>query len=133
MAPRRIGLVGHCGPDASYLMLAAKKAVPAAEVVRIDDDTALDAFLAGGGEGLLLVNRVLDGEFGGDSGIELIRRLRQSHATVALMLVSNFDSAQEEAIQAGAMRGFGKREIGGAKVNELIKNAFAGDATRAAT
>lgn len=122
MTPR-IALVGHCGPDTSYLMLAAKKAVPEAVIDRITDEKALQEFIDSGG-GLLLVNRVLDGHFADDSGIELIGRVTaDSH--VRAMLVSNYEDAQFAAVQAGALSGFGKRDIGSPKVLELIKGAFA--------
>lgn len=129
----RIILVGHCGPDTSYLVMAAKKAVPDAEVIRAGSDRQLQSALpegsdgdganGGGGGTLLLVNRVLDGSFDDSGGIELIARLRQSHPQVRSMLVSNYDDAQSAAVQAGALPGFGKREIGSAKVLDLIRGA----------
>jgi two-component system, chemotaxis family, chemotaxis protein CheY len=116
----RIALVGHCGPDTSYLMMAAKKAVPGAELVRVNSARDLEAF-ADAGTGLLLVNRVLDGDFDDGSGIDLIARLRAQRAGVRAILISNYEDAQSAAIKAGALPGFGKRDIGSAKANEMIR------------
>jgi ActR/RegA family two-component response regulator len=121
----RIILVGHCGPDASYLVLTAKKAAPAAEVMRADSAASLaDAVLNNGGATLLLVNRVLDGDFTDDGGIELIARIRAAHPNVRALLVSNYPEAQHAAVRAGALPGFGKREIGSAKVLDLIRGGL---------
>lgn len=100
--------------------------MPAAEVLRVDDDAALTAAISNGDErALLLVNRVLDGEFADAGGIELIARVRAAHPTVRAILVSNYPDAQYAAVHAGALPGFGKREIGSAKVLELIRNGLA--------
>lgn len=55
------------------------------------------------------MNRVLDGSFEDDSGINLIRIHASEHS--ALMLISNFPEALEEAVQAGGVQGFGKRDM----------------------
>jgi two-component system, chemotaxis family, chemotaxis protein CheY len=126
---KRIVLVGHCGPDTSYLMMAARKAAADAQIVRANADKDLASALAGGdGETvLLLVNRVLDGNFADAGGIELIARLRGSHPRVRTMLISNYEDAQRSAVRAGALPGFGKREIGSPKVLSMITSALAAD------
>ncbi len=60
---------------------------------------------------LVLVNRILDSD--GSTGLEVIRRLRESPATTDLpvMLVSNFADAQEQAVALGARPGFGKNGL----------------------
>lgn len=120
----RIGLVGHCGPDTSRLILAVNRAAPGARVERIDSDDELRGFVDAG-PGLLLVNRVLDGMFADESGINLIRRLSQTHPAVRTMLISNFEDAQQEAVGAGARPGFGKRDAGSPRAVDLIKAALA--------
>jgi hypothetical protein len=106
----RIVLVGHCGPDAYMLLSAVQRAVPGARVEMVSDEAALERER---GADLLLINRVLDGDFDTESGTELIVRLagrRGADGRPVLMLVSNFEEAQEEAVEAGAVRGFGKKE-----------------------
>ena len=103
---QRILLVGHCGPDSYMLRSAVSGVAPGAAVDFIHDAAALDKALPTAS--LLLVNRVLDGDFAGGSGIELIRSLTADGSKVPMMLVSNFPQAQAEAEAAGALPGFGK-------------------------
>ena len=42
---------------------------------------------------------------------------------VKVMLISNYTEAQQQAIAAGALAGFGKREIGTKRVTELLRGA----------
>lgn len=106
--PAVIALVGHCGPDSMALRSAVGWAVPGARMEMIDNEAELEASL--GRVDLLLVNRVLDGGFGGASGVELIRKLARRSVGPSLMLVSNYPEAQAEAERAGAMPGFGKAQ-----------------------
>jgi DNA-binding NarL/FixJ family response regulator len=76
------------------------------------------------GADLLLLNRQLDWGFEADTGVELIRALRAKFPHVKMMLVSNYPEAQAEAVAAGALPGFGKREIGTAKVKDAIRSAL---------
>ena len=75
----------------------------------------------------MLLNRELTWGFAESEGVELIRHLRTTHPNVKTMLVSNYPEAQAEALQAGAYPGFGKREIGSAKVGQVIRDALAAD------
>ena len=60
---------------------------------------------------LVLVNRVLDAD--ASEGCDLIRQIKSdaSLSATSVMLVSNFDSAQDDAVAAGAERGFGKSAL----------------------
>jgi CheY-like chemotaxis protein len=128
--PKKVALVGHCGPDSSYLRMAVGKASRDIQVLAADDDDELRRLLAAGVD-LLLLNRQLDYGFDEREGVALIRRLRQVYPHVRTMLVSNYPEAQQAAVQAGALPGFGKREIGTPRVTELIRTALAdtGDET----
>jgi two-component system, chemotaxis family, chemotaxis protein CheY len=121
---RRIALVGHCGPDFSYLRLALRSADPYAQVLEIDDEESLRQNLNAGVD-LLLVNRVLDFGFPEETGVDLIRRLHIGYPQLKMMLVSNYADAQTAAIEAGALPGFGKRDLGLPRVVELIRAALA--------
>ena len=120
---QRVGLVGHCGADTVYLRIAVGGAVKGADVTIADDEAELRQLIAEGVD-LLLVNRLLEGGFEADEGVELIRQLRAEHPELKLMLVSNYDDAQSAAAQAGALPGFGKREIGSPRVKQLLQNAL---------
>jgi DNA-binding NarL/FixJ family response regulator len=121
---RKVALIGHCGPDSSYLRLAVARASREIQVLAADDSDELKRLLDGGVE-LLLLNRVLDYGFDDHEGVELIRKLSKAYPNVKTMLVSNYPEAQQAAVQAGALPGFGKREIGTPKVAEMIRSALA--------
>jgi two-component system chemotaxis response regulator CheY len=121
--PRRIALIGHCGPDSSYLRMAVSRAARDVKVVLADDSAELDSLLKEGVD-LLLFNRVLDYGFEDTEGVAVIRKIRAKHPNVKTMLVSNYTDAQAQAIAAGALPGFGKRDIGSPKVAELIREAL---------
>jgi ActR/RegA family two-component response regulator len=121
--PKRVALIGHCGPDSSYLRLTVSKASRDVQVVMVDDSTELERLVADGVD-LLLFNRVLDYGFDDTEGVAVIRRLRKTHPNLRMMLVSNYPEAQAEAVAAGALPGFGKREMGSSRVAELIGDAL---------
>ena len=120
---KKVVLVGHCGADSSYLRIAVASAGPAISVVSVDDEEGLTAALEIGAE-LVLINRIIDWGFAEQEGVALISRLRRTHPNLRTMLVSNYPDAQAAAVAAGALPGFGKREIGGPKVKELLRIAL---------
>jgi CheY-like chemotaxis protein len=121
--PKKVALVGHCGPDSSFLRIAVSKAERDVTILSVDDDTDLKRALDGGVD-LVLLNRQLDYGFDTHEGVELLRKIRANYPAVKAMLVSNYPEAQAAAVTAGAMPGFGKREIGSPRVNELLRNAL---------
>lgn len=122
--PKRIVLIGHCGPDSSYLRMAVSRAQKDVQVLAADDAAELDRVI-GEGADLLLFNRVLDYGFPEDEGVDVIRRLRAAYPELKMMLVSNYPEAQAAAIAAGALPGFGKRDIGSAVATDRIREALA--------
>lgn len=121
---RQIVLVGHCGPDVYRLKTAVNRAVPEAEIVTVDDEQSLDEYRTP--DFLWLVNRILDGSFTTDSGIELIRQIRSEPAPAdapIAILISDLPGAQEEAIAAGARPGFGKSQILEERTVEILREA----------
>lgn len=121
--PKKVVLVGHCGPDNSYLRLAVLKSVPDSTVLYADDDAHLNKLIAEGAD-LLLLNRQIDYGFSAETGVDLIQQLRREHPNLRMMLISNYSESQAEAIAAGALPGFGKREIGTPRVARLLRDAF---------
>lgn len=122
---KKVLLVGHCGPDSSYLRMAVKKADPACEISMADDDRELSGALSKHDVDLILFNRELGYGFDQPQGVDMIRKLKTTKPDVRMMLVSNYPDAQQNAQQAGALPGFGKREIGTARVTELLRSALA--------
>ncbi len=127
---KKIVLVGHCGPDSSYLRITVAKAVPGAQVVSADDDASLGKAL-GDGVDLLLLNRQLDYGFDETEGVGLLKRLRKIYPELKAMLVSNYPDAQAAAVAEGALPGFGKRDLGSPRVAELIRGAVEASAAAA--
>ena len=126
--PKKVVLVGHCGPDSSYLRMMIKKAVPDAVILAADDSAELSKVLETAEPDLLLFNRELGYGFTPDLGVEVIGTLNQSRGTsqpkLKMMLVSNYADAQRAAEAAGALPGFGKRELGTPRVTEVLKSAL---------
>lgn len=124
MPIEHVALVGHCGFDSGSLTRFAKQVAPLANVSRINDQAALDKAIKPGT--LLLVNRVLDGSFkAGGSGIDMIRELTEQEGSPPVMLISNYEESQQEAMQAGAMRGFGKSHIGDISIRDRVADEIA--------
>ncbi len=115
-------LIGHCGPDSYLLKHAVSRAVPGAAIVFADDPDALAQQMQG--ERVYLVNRLLDGsDLDITNGIELIARLKAERPDAVVMLVSNFADAQEQAMAAGAVQGFGKKAVNAAQTAEVLRAA----------
>ena len=58
-------------------------------------------------------------------GVDIIREFRATHPHIKTMLVSNYPEAQASAVAAGALPGFGKREIGSPRIGQVIRAALA--------
>ena len=119
----KIALIGHCGPDSSYLRMVCGQAAKGAQVLMADDDSELQDVLAQDVD-LLLFNRELGYGFTHKMGVDAIRYLRGLNKNLRMMLVSNYPDAQAAAVANGALPGFGKREIGSARVIEVIRGAL---------
>ena len=110
MANPRVLSVGQCGVDHSAISRFLKDAVGAETTPAATAKEAVDAVRSGGYD-LVLVNRVFDRD--GGSGLDLIRDLKAdpSTAEVPVILVSNYEDAQQQAAAVGALPGFGKAEL----------------------
>lgn len=120
---KTVVLVGHCGPDSSYLRITVSSADRGIQVVMADDSSELKAQLARGVD-LILFNRELGWGFEQTMGVDAIAALKKTHPQLKMMLVSNYPDAQAAALAAGAEPGFGKREIGSKRVVEVIRAAL---------
>jgi two-component system chemotaxis response regulator CheY len=127
---KKILLVGHCGPDSSFLRLTIKKAAKEAEILSADDGAGLTKILETTDVDLVLFNRELGYGFEPDMGVEMIRVLRQTQPNLKMILVSNYPEAQQAAEAAGALPGFGKKELGTPRVTDLIRDTLGMTAVR---
>ena len=120
---KKVALVGHCGPDSTFLRMAVESADRSIKVVAADDSDELSVLLNAGVD-LVLLNRELGWGFDQTQGVDVIRQLRATHPHVKAMLVSNYADAQAAAVADGAAPGFGKREIGTPRVAQVIREAL---------
>jgi two-component system chemotaxis response regulator CheY len=119
---KKVLFVGHCGPDSTYLRMLVRKAIGQADVRMVEEPAELEKLLQETVD-LILFNRELGYGFEPDTGVEFIRLLKQRHPSVPMMLISNYPEAQTAAVAAGALPGFGKREIGSPHAAELLRAA----------
>jgi len=120
---KKVALIGHCGPDSSYLRMAVMQASKGVKVIGADEREELQKVLEDGVD-LLLFNRELGYGFDEQKGVDVIKRLRSERPDLKMMLVTNYPDAQQAAIAAGALPGFGKRELGSPRVVQLLKDAL---------
>lgn len=118
---KKVVLVGHCGFDQSSIGRAVASALPSASVHSANDTASLNQHA--GPDALLLVNRVLDGRFDTGSGVDLIADLADRDSPPKMMLISNYPDAQAQAVQAGALPGFGKSELGTPETSQKLTSA----------
>lgn len=79
-----------------------------------------------------LVNRVLDGDFGSDDGMAVLTAAASrgpSGDGPTVMLISNYADAQDKAVAAGAVRGFGKHALYAEATVAAIREAIAAAAS----
>lgn len=119
----RVLLIGHCGSDAAALKRVVRQADPSAEVEAVRDERSLDAALGSGVE-LLLVNRLLDYGFVEGTGVAMLKRVLTRYPDTRGMLISDLPDAQQLAVAAGALPGFGKSDLWSPRTVELLRAAL---------
>lgn len=121
----RVLSVGQCGYDHSSISRFLQQSIEAKVDPADSADEALQALRADPSRfDLVLVNRVFDR--GGGSGLELIEEIRRDStlAEVPVMLVSNHQDAQQRAVEAGALPGFGKSDLGDPAIAERLRDSL---------
>ena len=122
--PKRILDVGNCDHDHSLI----RRMLEAGFQVAVDragtPDEAMEA-LRKNDYSLVLVNRLLDWDR--SAGLLLIRRIKGDAQTrhIPVMLVSNYEDAQAAAVEAGAIRGFGKAELSDEATTTRLRDILA--------
>jgi len=116
----RVLSVGQCGFDHATLVRSLRTKF-GAEVVAASTFPEAVSALSAGDYALVLVNRVTDAD--GTSGLDLIRTMKDDPAlaSVPVMLVSNYPSAQQEARALGALPGFGKSDLDRPAATETLR------------
>lgn len=116
---RRVLDVGQCNPDHAAISRLLNEHFEV-EIVRAHGESDTIAALQSGDFDLVLINRKLDRDY--SEGLSILEKIKSESAMshVAVMLVSNFPEAQESAVAAGAVYGFGKAELGNPDVVERL-------------
>src|SRR4051794_2884939 len=114
---RDVILVGHCDFDGPRLQKEISAKMPNVNVTRLNDEDEFDRIIKSS-DAVLLINREPVGM--DRDGIELVRCACESNGNSHVMLISDYEDAQEEAEELGALPGFGKADIGSPKLVERI-------------
>lgn len=121
---QKILIVGQCDFDYQRISFVISK-MYAAEIHRADlfDDAiqqALEQPYA-----LILINRLLD--LDRSEGMEILHELKSNPRTddIPVMIISNYQDAQDIAVAAGASPGFGKAALDTPRTFELLSNYLA--------
>ena len=117
--PQLVLDIGNCGPDYAAIKRFLTTRFDC-EVRQADSIADALPKLAADDYALVLVNRKLDIDY--SDGIEVIRQLKANEATrdLPVMLVTNYPEHQDAAVEVGALRGFGKLELGDPQVIERV-------------
>jgi CheY-like chemotaxis protein len=107
---KRVLDVGQCPPDHAAIRRFVESACGVEVVQTHHLDDTLDQ-LRSREFSLVLVNRKLDIDY--SDGLDILRAIKSDPqlAAVPVMLVSNYPEAQQAAIEAGAVPGFGKAQL----------------------
>jgi len=116
---------GNCGPDYNSIRRMAKNHFAASVVQTHGVEDTLE-MLRRRTVHLVTVNRKLDRDY--SDGLEVIKRIKADPdvGNVPVMLVSNYEEYQQEAIAAGAVYGFGKLSIDDDSTRELLEPYLGG-------
>jgi two-component system chemotaxis response regulator CheY len=117
----RVLSIGQCGFDHSTIARLFDDRF-GIRVDGADDLEDAESQLAVHDYGLILVNRKLDSD--GGSGLAVLSKLVEGHPGVPVMLVSNLADAQRDAVQKGALPGFGKAELHNDATLTLLRDAL---------
>lgn len=116
---KKVLSVGQCGPDHSALKYYFENNFDC-QLTRIDSTEEALVELEKSSYDLVLVNRKLDIDYS-DGTILIIEMQKKTNLRqIPVMLISNYEEYQKEAIQLGAVPGIGKLEYGKESAFEKI-------------
>jgi DNA-binding response OmpR family regulator len=111
--------IGQCGFDGPRMAALWRDELDAT-VDSVDSGNEAAQSLKKNTYDIILVNRILAAD--GSSGLDVIKLLRNTDTSVPVMLVSDLSDAQDTAVALGAVRGFGKAQLGKPTTLELVAN-----------
>ena len=119
---KRILDVGQCDHDHGLMTRLAREA--GAEITRAATAEEALSKLRETTFDLVWVNRMFDAD--NSFGLELIKRMKSDPklSQLPVMLISNFESAQNEAVSVGALPGLGKDHLREPVTLQRVKTAL---------
>jgi len=114
----RVLSVGQCVPDNMSLKSFLTGTFDATYETADSKEEAVE-MTKGGDYALVLVNRKLDADY--SEGMEVLKAIKGESQELPVMIVSNFEEAQQSAVAAGGEYGFGKSELGDPEVVNRLK------------
>lgn len=119
MAQKTVLSVGQCGPDHSSISQFLNQHFDVKIVTADLPEDTLDT-LQRQPVDLVLINRKLDTDY--TDGMVILKAIKADAqlAETPVMIVSNFEDAQQAAVAAGAEYGIGKAELGQPATRERI-------------
>jgi CheY-like chemotaxis protein len=121
---KRVLDVGNCSMDHGSIRRLVEGQLGAEVVQNHTQAEALETLRRGRFD-LVLVNRKFDHDY--SDGLELIRAIKSQPelAGTPVMLISNYEEYQQAAVEAGALRGFGKSELASPETAERLRDVLA--------
>ena len=117
----RVLNVGQCVPDHMSISSYLRRQF-GADVEKVDSHAAAVEAAKADDVALVLVNRLYDND--GSPGLPTVQAITEAGGP-PVMLVSNYEEAQSDAVKAGAKQGFGKGDLGTPKAEEALKPILA--------
>lgn len=107
---KRVLDIGNCSMDHGAISGMLRKQFQADVVQCHGPEDSLAALRAGKFD-LVLVNRKLDQDY--SDGLEIIQAIKADPklAATPVMLITNYPQYEEQAVEAGALPGFGKKQL----------------------
>ena len=118
MSRNRVIDVGNCSADHSSLRCVVE--LLNSDLVRAHTIAEALKLMREQPARLVIVNRILDRD--GSESLELIRQAQQDESlkSTPIMLVSNYPDAQQAAVSAGGVTGFGKSQLFTPEIRALL-------------
>jgi CheY-like chemotaxis protein len=125
--PKRVLDVGNCAADHAAIRTMFEKSF-GAEVVQAHGPHDTLELLQSQPFDLVLVNRKLDQDY--SEGLSIIEKIKADNelAKTPCMLITNYPEYQQAAMAAGAMNGFGKRELYAEETRRKLERVLTPDA-----
>lgn len=124
MSRKTVLSTGQCGPDHSAIAGFLNSNF---DVDILTSDLPADTLelLRSQPVDLVLINRKLDADY--SDGMEILKSIKADSrlADLPVMIVSNFADAQDAAVEAGAIRGFGKAELSDPQTRQTVAAVLA--------